>query len=156
VSTTLDLPANHPARPAATASFGSDPASVLRADAAYDPPAPPAVEGALAAQAPDGTRQNPYIGHGVIRDVGPRALVLEHQAIPGFMGAMTMSFPVAEDVDLGSLEAGDAVTFRIELPESGGYRVFRVDTTGAAPEEEGAHEHAGPDSQPRANTGPPR
>jgi Cu/Ag efflux protein CusF len=43
------------------------------------------------------------------------------------MGAMTMAYAVAASVDVAGLGVGDAVTFRIELPESGGYRIFAVE-----------------------------
>jgi Cu/Ag efflux protein CusF len=157
VSTTLDLSANHPARPDAAAGAAPDPATVLQPDAALYPASTAAEEAARASE-PDGTRQNPYIGQGTIRDVGGGALVVQHEAIPGFMGAMTMAYPVADGVDVGSLAAGDAVTFRIELPESGGYRIFQVEAIEASePQQEGAHEHAGPDSeQPPGNPQPQR
>jgi Cu/Ag efflux protein CusF len=142
VSTTLQIAANHPARPDAAAGAGSDPAAVLLPDAALDRSAPPAVTEVAQAREPDGTRENPFVGRGVVRDVAEGALVIQHESIPGFMGAMTMSYPVADDVEVGNLEAGDAVTFRIELPESGGYRIFGVEaiapegeTDGTAPPE---------------------
>jgi Cu/Ag efflux protein CusF len=151
VSTTLELAANHPARPGAAAGVSSEPAAVLLPDAALDRSAPAAVAEIAQAQEPDGTRENPFVGRGVVRDVAEGALVIRHESIPGFMGAMTMAYPVAEGVDVGNLETGDAVTFRIELPESGGYRIFGVEAI--EPEGE-THDHAAPEpAPPPANPG---
>ena len=79
-----------------------------------------------AAGVPDGTRQNPFTGHGVIQEVGEGELVIEHGMIPGFMAAMTMAFPVADDLPIADLAVGDEIDFHIELLEDG-YQVFDVE-----------------------------
>jgi hypothetical protein len=127
VPTGLELGADHPARPEAAPGRAADPADMLRPgsalradDGAPESPAP-------ATSPPDGTRANPFVGRGTIREVRESALVIAHEAIPGFMGAMTMAYAVAVSLDVAGLVVGDAVTFRIELPESGGYRIFAVE-----------------------------
>jgi len=81
---------------------------------------------------PAGTREDPFVGQGVIQEVraDERQLVLRHGAIPGLMGAMTMGFPVSADVAIDSLAAGDAVEFRMETLDTGQalpvYEIFAV------------------------------
>ena len=77
---------------------------------------------------PDGTRDDPFVGHGIVREVEdePRRLVIEHGDIPGFMAAMTMAFPVAHDVSLETVQAGDEVRFEVEILDAGGYQIFTV------------------------------
>ena len=93
---------------------------------------------APAERAPEGTREDPFVGHGVIEDVSvdEGQIVLRHGEIPGLMGAMTMGFPVSADVSLDSLAAGDAVEFRIERRDTGQavpvYEVFAVVPDAAA------------------------
>jgi protein SCO1/2 len=52
-----------------------------------------------------------YAVKGMILEVNPpaRTLVVSHEAIPGFMDAMTMSFPVRRDADLRGLSPGAQV-----------------------------------------------
>lgn len=126
VSTTLQLAANHPARPNSPSGLSGEPAAVLEPSAALYQDA----GGGIASPAPDGTRANPFAGRGVIQQVREGELVIDHEAIPGFMGAMTMAYPLTDDVDVAALEAGDTVAFRIEIPESGGYRIFAVEAIG--------------------------
>jgi Copper binding periplasmic protein CusF len=40
-------------------------------------------------------------------------LVVDHKNIPGFMAAMTMPYPVAENADLSGIEPGDRIRARI-------------------------------------------
>lgn len=56
-----------------------------------------------------------HAGHGVAVDVDPtaRTITLEHGDIPDLMKAMTMTFPVAPEVDLGAVAKGDAVDFEV-------------------------------------------
>lgn len=123
VSTRLPLAANHPARPGAPAGAAYNPAAILEASTALYQNA----DADEATASPDGTRANPFIGRGIIEEVREGALVIDHEAIPGFMGAMTMAYPVAAGVDTSGLEPGDVVTFRIERVEAGGFRIFAVE-----------------------------
>jgi Cu/Ag efflux protein CusF len=65
-------------------------------------------------------------------------LVIRHEAIDGFVGmdgevvgmdSMSMPFPVAEDVDLAGLEAGDKVSFTFVVDWDGdpAYQVTRIE-----------------------------
>lgn len=127
VPTTLDPGADHPALPGSMAGAAVEPAAILRPESA--------LAQTSEAGTPDGTRENPYLGRGLVRGLRDRALVLEHEAIPGFMGAMTMAYPVADGVDVSEFAVGDAVTFKVEVPEPGAYRVFDVERVAPVDEE---------------------
>ena len=106
-----------------------------RATSVSEAPIPPAAS-------PDGTRAAPYLGRGVIREVrtDTRRIVIAHEEIPGFMAAMTMEYPVSEDVPLESLNASEVVEFQLERTDSEplGYRVFSISGDGAAAVDPGA------------------
>jgi protein SCO1/2 len=42
-------------------------------------------------------------------DTKQHKLLVQHGAIPGFMGAMTMAYPAAKAEDLGKIAAGDQI-----------------------------------------------
>lgn len=72
-----------------------------------------------------------YEVHGVIRDVQReyRQLIVEHEAIPDLMAAMTMNFDVVDSIDLEGLEAGQAIEFTLEVsPRS--YTITRIEVVG--------------------------
>ncbi len=148
VSTTLQVPSNHPAR--ANAPSGRveiEPAAVLRPDAPLYPSdtsgAPPALaelgnrnleQGSVSHAddpEPAGTREAPYVGQGVIQRIGAGQLEIQHEAIPGFMGAMRMTFSIAEEAMNDSLEVGDEIIFKIEAHPEHGYQIFSVDVVAA-------------------------
>lgn len=58
-----------------------------------------------------------YDVRGVVRGVDTNAgyLRVEHETIPGYMEAMTMSLPVKPHSLLNGLEAGQPITFRLEV-----------------------------------------
>ena len=137
VSTTLQLSGNHPARPNADAGIAADPAGILRPDAALYA----ATEEVVQLQQPNGTAENPYVGHGTIREVQDGVLVIQHDAIPGFMGAMTMPYPVGREVDVRTLTSGDQVLFDIEILDSGGYQILAVEELEGDAAAPGAGDH---------------
>ncbi len=55
-------------------------------------------------------------GHGIAAEVDPvaRTVTLDHEDIPGLMKAMTMTFPVAPNVDLEAIAAGSEVEFVLQ------------------------------------------
>jgi Cu/Ag efflux protein CusF len=79
--------------------------------------------------APDGTREAPYVGRGVIQRIGEDQLEIQHEAIPGFMGAMRMAFSIAEEAMNDSLKVGDEIIFKIEAHPEHGYQIFSVEAT---------------------------
>jgi protein SCO1 len=46
-------------------------------------------------------------------DRGHKQVIVNHEAIPGFMAAMTMSYTVKDDPALNQLEAGDRISARV-------------------------------------------
>lgn len=46
-------------------------------------------------------------------DVGHEQVIVDHEAIPGFMEAMTMSYGVKDDAGLKTLKPGDRITARV-------------------------------------------
>ena len=64
-----------------------------------------------------------FIGRGVVKDVLPRErqVVIAHDAIPGFMGAMTMGFEVKEAGLLEGVAKGQEVTFTVEKTQESLY-----------------------------------
>ena len=141
VSTTLQLAEHHPGRPDSTAgAAATDVAAILRPDAAlYQTVEAKGKEASLAT--PDGTRAKPYLGRGTIREVADESLLIAHEAIPGFMGAMTMAYSLSKEVDTKGLVAGDVVTFAIEVPKSGGHQVFNIQKVEIGKAEGAKHEH---------------
>ena len=141
VSTTLRLSQLHPGRSDAAAGVvARDPAAVLRPDAAlYQAEMAPRE---VSVGVPDGTRARPYLGRGIIRDVvANESLLIQHEAIPGLMGAMTMAYSLTKEVEVKGFAAGDTVTFSIEVPQSGGFEIFNIQKAEAAKPEAESHEH---------------
>jgi len=56
-------------------------------------------------------------------------LVVDHENIPGFMAAMMMPYPVAANVDLSGVEAGDRIAARVVINKDGGYELTKVAVT---------------------------
>jgi protein SCO1/2 len=57
---------------------------------------------------------------GVIKEIKPDGIsaVIQHEAIPGYMDAMTMPFRVKQASDLSGVGAGDVVRFRFHVTDS--------------------------------------
>ena len=64
-----------------------------------------------------------YAVTGMVLEVNPPAqtLVVSHEAIPGFMDAMTMSFPVRDDAELRGLSPGAQVDGRLVVRRGRSY-----------------------------------
>ncbi|HTQ61466.1 MAG TPA: SCO family protein [Candidatus Solibacter sp.] len=56
-------------------------------------------------------------------------LVVDHENIPNLMAAMTMPYPVAANVDLSAVEAGDQVMARVVVDKNGNYELTKVAVT---------------------------
>lgn len=61
-----------------------------------------------------------FAGHGVIVkiDADRATVVIKHQAIDGYMDAMTMPFHARNVAELKALQPGDAVSFRLHVNEA--------------------------------------
>lgn len=71
-----------------------------------------------------GCRRNVYVGHGTVESVDreQRQVVIAHEAIPGLMDAMTMSFDVPDAAVLDRLAPGRQIEFDLEVRD----RSFRI------------------------------
>ena len=71
-----------------------------------------------------GCRRNVYVGHGTVESVDreQHQAVIAHEAIPGLMDAMTMSFDVPDPAVLERLAPGRRIEFDLEVSE----RSFRI------------------------------
>jgi protein SCO1/2 len=69
-------------------------------------------------------RSNVYVGHGTVEsvDAAQRQAVIEHEAIPGLMDAMTMSFDVPDPAVLERLAPGRRIEFELEVKD----KSFRI------------------------------
>lgn len=78
----------------------------------------------LALAACGGSAPETGTGRGVVQDVdaAARQVTIEHGDIPGLMKAMTMTFSVADPVELEGVEPGSRVEFEVRY-EQGRYTV---------------------------------
>jgi len=74
-------------------------------------------------------RHYDFQGRVVSKVPATHTLVVDHENIPGFMGAMTMPYPVAASVDLSGVEAGDRITARVVVHKEGDYELTKVAVT---------------------------
>ena len=74
-----------------------------------------------------------YDASGVLRkiDAAERKVVIAHDAITGFMEAMTMKFDVADAEPLARFQPGDVIEFRLSVTEAGSW-IDRLKKTGHA------------------------
>ncbi len=61
-----------------------------------------------------------FAARGIVRQISPdrRTATVQHEAISGYMGAMTMDFPVKETNELNGLAPGDEITFKLVVSEN--------------------------------------
>lgn len=68
---------------------------------------------------------------GVVLELRPeeKTVRIRHEAIPGYMAAMTMPFEVRDTNELAGLEVGDTVVFRLNVTDTEGWidRVRKLD-----------------------------
>ena len=76
-----------------------------------------------------GRRQ--YEARGIVRGFAPdhSTIHIEHEAIPGFMPAMTMPFIARDQKEIAGLQPGDAVSFQLNVTERDSWidRVRKID-----------------------------
>jgi len=81
---------------------------------------------------------NPPAGHvqtfpvkGVLKEVKPDGVtaLIQHEAIPNYMAAMTMPFRAKEPAELAGLQAGDEISFRLLVTDNESW-IDRVSRTG--------------------------
>jgi protein SCO1/2 len=90
------------------------------------------------AQAPAATSTNTadaeprvFQAQGIIQELDPdgKTVVIQHEAIPGYMAAMTMPFVDKNPTELVGLRHGDSITFRLNVTSTNGW-IDHVTKTG--------------------------
>jgi protein SCO1 len=66
------------------------------------------------------SRRYHLVGKVVSVDTAQGILLVDHQAIPGYMNAMTMPYPVPDTAALAALGAGDEITADVVVTATGG------------------------------------
>jgi protein SCO1/2 len=81
-----------------------------------------------------GAKLRVYQAHGVVReiDLAQKTATIQHDAIPGFMPAMTMPFAVTDIRELKAVAVGDTVAFRITVTAKDGW-IDHLQKLAAAP-----------------------
>ena len=76
--------------------------------------------GAAAPPGPAATKVQTFPAQGVVKEIAAdgRTVVIAHQAIAGYMAAMTMPFKVREPGELAGLQPGDKVRFRLQVMDT--------------------------------------
>ncbi len=61
-----------------------------------------------------------FEARGVIKEVGTNSttVLVQHEAVPGYMPAMTMPFKVLDSNELAGLGAGDPISFRLRVTDT--------------------------------------
>ena len=61
-----------------------------------------------------------YAARGVVQKISPGQLraTIKHEAVPGYMGAMTMEFPARDTNVLNGIAVGDEITFTLAVTET--------------------------------------
>jgi protein SCO1 len=77
---------------------------------------------APAVGSPAATNLQVFAVRGIVRELDPanHRVRIEHEAIPGYMAQMTMTFEVKDTNELGGLLVGDGVSFRMLVTEEEG------------------------------------
>jgi protein SCO1/2 len=74
---------------------------------------------------------------GVVKELEPdgKTVVIQHEAIPGYMQAMTMPFEVRDTNLLRELKAGDSVSFKLAVTPTNGWiaDIAVIESSSAAP-----------------------
>src|ERR1043166_991502 len=89
-------------------------------------------------EAKPGTNRQAYEVKGLIVALKPgeKSVEIKHEAIPGYMPAMTMPFDVKDTNELAGLQAGQRVSFRLQVTDTEGWidRIQKLsETTNSIP-----------------------
>src|ERR1039457_5969797 len=81
---------------------------------------------------PSGTNAQTFSTQGVVQEVEPdgQILVIKHDAIPGYMDAMTMPFKLKGPVAGNGLQRGDEISFQLHVTENESW-VDHIQKTGS-------------------------
>jgi Cu/Ag efflux protein CusF len=121
------LTTQHPAHPEAAAAPAPPPSTTLAYGPSDIPSSQPASfmtqretpHGGHGAQPSAQASQHTVVGEGTVVAVVPSSsqIVVDHQAIPGFMDAMTMGYRTEPPSLLETVQAGDTIRFTIDTQQ---------------------------------------
>ena len=77
-------------------------------------------------------RQYPLTGRVVSLDAKAHTASIDGGAIPGFMEAMTMDYPIPSQADFSALHAGEKIKATVNVKASGDYYLTNVQEDGAS------------------------
>jgi Cu/Ag efflux protein CusF len=75
---------------------------------------------------PKAQKQYPLTGKVVSVNVKERTAMIDAAAIPNFMDAMKMDYPMAPDADVASLHVGDMITATVKVEDDGAYSLSNI------------------------------
>jgi protein SCO1 len=59
-----------------------------------------------------------FAAQGIVQELKPQIVVIKHDAITNYMGAMTMPFKVKDETELAGLQRGDKINFQLHVAEN--------------------------------------
>jgi protein SCO1/2 len=74
----------------------------------------------------------PVIGKVISVDTKGQTAAIDAAAIPGFMEAMTMDYPIASKAECEALHAGDHITGTLDVYDDGSYTLSHIKNQPAA------------------------
>lgn len=98
----------------------------LLAGCGADPPGPAADVESPPPLPPNGTRDRPFAGRGVITELRDGIVQIDHETIPGFMVALTMDFPLEDPSMTAGLRVGQDVVFEV-VRSRADYRIIQIE-----------------------------
>jgi protein SCO1/2 len=80
-------------------------------------------ESTAAPQHPSASDRQIFVASGLVKELEPdgKTVVIQHEAISNYMGAMTMPFEVRDPKELSGLNPGDAITFHLIVTSKEGW-----------------------------------
>jgi protein SCO1/2 len=102
---------------------------------------------------PPGTNTQVFMVQGLVKEVQrePQTVLIAHEAIPGYMDAMTMPFKAKNASDLQGLQPGARISFRLVVNETTSW-IDQISRIGSAP---AAAPHPAPAQSAEAPPPPP-
>ncbi len=73
----------------------------------------------------------PLSGKVVSVNTKDQTALIDGAAIPGYMDAMTMDYPVRSKADLNSLHPGDKITATVDVSDDGVYSLSHIKAQGS-------------------------
>lgn len=77
-------------------------------------------------------RQYQLSGRVVALNTRDRTATVDAAAIPNFMAAMTMEYPVKSQADFSALRVGEKINATVEVHDDGGYDLSNIRPAGSA------------------------